>query len=123
MTPAPEQGIDLARSYARLSRMLRRHLLGFCLILLFALGQHGATVHEISHLADLVPSSQQQDQAPHAPVCDKCLSYGKLSAGLVIDYFAPPQLDTGFAFDSCAVIGCACSTPSAYRARAPPRLA
>ena len=104
--------------------MLRRYLLSFSLVLLFALGQHGAAVHEISHLADLAPTSQQQqDKAPHSPVCDKCLSYGKLSAGLNVDYFAPPLLAADFAFDSCAVIGRACSAPSAYRARAPPRLA
>lgn len=104
--------------------MLRRYLLSFSLVLLFALGQHGAAVHEISHLADLAPTSQQQqDKAPHSPVCDKCLSYGKLSAGLGVDYFTPPLLAADFAFNSCAVTGRTCPTLSAYRARAPPRLA
>ena len=103
--------------------MLRRHLLSFCLALLFVLGQHGAAVHEISHAEDLASTSQQQDQAPHSPVCDQCLSYGKLSAGLGVDYFTPPLLDADFAFDSCIVLGRACPTLSAYHARAPPRFA
>ena len=103
--------------------MLRRYLLSFCLVLLFALGQHGAAVHEISHLADLAPTSQQQDKAPHSPVCDKCLSYGKLSVGLGVDYFAPPLLVADFTFYPCAVNGRDHSASFVYLARAPPRLA
>ena len=81
--------------------MLRRYLLSFCLVLLFALGQHGAAVHEISHLADLAPTSQQQDKAPHSPVCDKC----------------------DFTLYPCAVNGRDHFASSVYLARAPPRLA
>lgn len=103
--------------------MLRRLILTFTLALVFGLGSMGAAVHEISHYADLSPTSQKQDQTPHSPVCDQCLSYSNLANALGVSYFIPPTLAADFetalfnarSHDSPAL------TP--YSARAPPKLA
>ncbi len=103
--------------------MLRRLILTFALTLVFGLGQMGATVHEISHYADLNPASQKQDQAPHSPVCDQCLSYSNLANALGVSCFTPPALTAGFepALFSTSSHDSLILTP--YSARAPPQLA
>ncbi|MFA6178004.1 MAG: hypothetical protein WC696_00145 [Candidatus Methylopumilus sp.] len=100
--------------------MLRRLILSFSLIFLFALGQQGAVLHEISHYADINPSSQQQDKAPHSSVCDKCLSYGELASALSVSYFAPPILTAGYELTAFSSSNHPSNTLLSYLARAPP---
>ncbi|HEX5538154.1 MAG TPA: hypothetical protein VFX01_00070 [Methylophilaceae bacterium] len=104
--------------------MFRRLTLSFALILLFAFGQQGAAVHEISHYANLVPGSQQQDKAPHgSSVCDKCLVYGSLASAIHVTYFSPALLANQFDVTQFQVIAPRVATTDAYLARAPPILA
>ncbi len=105
--------------------MLRRLVLTLALALVFGLGQMGAAMHEISHYANLNPSSQKQkqDQTPHSEVCGQCLSYSNLANALSVSYFIPLTRTVGF---EAAFF----NTPShhspaltSYSARAPPYLA
>jgi len=112
----------LSFSSVTIRLMLRRFILSFALAVLFALGQQGAAMHEISHYADLAPSSQQ-DKAPHSPVCDQCLSYGKVVSALGVAYFAPLVLTTGFEPQFYRLNQHHSPSLAAYAARAPPQLA
>ncbi|MEO8417962.1 MAG: hypothetical protein ABI475_04470 [Methylophilaceae bacterium] len=103
--------------------MLRRVILTFALALLFALGQQGAMVHEISHYADLAPLSQQQDKAPHSPVCDKCLVYGELAHALSVSHFTPLLPATAYEHVQYTAAQQFDLPLYAYSARAPPVLA
>ena len=78
--------------------MLRRLFLILTLALLFGLGQQGAAVHAISHLADAQGESQPDKKAPHLSFCDKCVVYASLGHALgtqhlvfaaPADHFAP----------------------------------
>jgi hypothetical protein len=100
--------------------MLRRLILSFALIALFALGQQGAVLHEISHYNELTANSQQQDKAPHSSVCAKCLSYGELASALGVHYFAPPVLTADFELIDYAGSNHYSPSLPAYSARAPP---
>ena len=103
--------------------MLRRLILAFTLALVFGLGQMGAAVHELSHYADLNLTSQKQDQAPHSPVCDQCLSYSNLANALGVSYFTPPTLAAGFESALFSASSHDSPTLAPYSARAPPLLA
>lgn len=103
--------------------MLRRLILSFALAVLFALGQQGAAVHEISHYADLAPSQQQQDKAPHTSACDQCLSYGKLSSAMAIGTIDSLVLAGDFALHASPQHNHDSLTRLPYAARAPPRFA
>lgn len=103
--------------------MLSRFILSFTLALLFALGQQGAALHEISHYADFAPASQQQDKAPHSPVCDKCLSYGELAHALTAHVFSLPFAPTSFEAAIYSDGSHFSSSSRPYAARAPPRFA
>ena len=103
--------------------MLRRLILSFALAVLFALGQQGAAMHEISHYAELAPSQQQQDKAPHTSACDQCLSYGKLTSAVAVASFLPLALTGDFALHAIEHASHDNLTRPPYAARAPPRLA
>jgi hypothetical protein len=103
--------------------MLRRLILSFALAVLFAFGQQGAAVHEISHYADLAPSQQQQDKAPHTSACDQCLSYGKLANALGLNSFQPLAITGDFALHAIEHASHQSLTQLHYAARAPPSFA
>jgi hypothetical protein len=102
--------------------MLRRLILSFALAVMFAFGQQGAAMHEISHFADLAPS-QQQDKAPHTSACDQCLSYGKLVSALAVSGFHAPAISGDFALHATEHTSHDRLTQRYYAARAPPFLA
>lgn len=103
--------------------MLHRLIITFALTFLLGFSQQSALLHEISHLADNSPFSDQQDQAPqHALNCDHCLGFNQLAGSIPSTYH--------FKFSATAnnepVIN---ATPDyylhialAYSARAPPSL-
>jgi hypothetical protein len=101
--------------------MLRRLFMILTLSLLFALGQQGAAMHAVSHLAD-VQEQQKSDKSHTNAACDQCLTYAKLSSALGSSGFAPlpvalstPDYDrSGRSAES--------SPLHAYGARAPPYL-
>jgi len=103
--------------------MLRRLILTFALAFMFGLGQQGAAVHEISHYADVNPSSQQQDKAPHSPLCEKCLSYSGMASALGASHYTPPTLASSFELFTYHSSNHHSPTLAAYSARAPPVLA
>ena len=102
--------------------MLRRYLLSFSLVLLFAFGQQGAAIHEISHYADLASASQQQqDKSPaHISFCDKCLVYGELASAINVAYFSPALLSQQFETAHYHAVSHRNPAHHAYSARAPP---
>lgn len=68
---------------------MNRRLFFFALLaaLLF-FGQQGAAVHAISHLAESLPGQSQQDQnLPHSPACDKCVVYAGVGSALATASF------------------------------------
>jgi hypothetical protein len=63
--------------------MLHKLLLACALTFLLGFSQQSALLHEISHLADLDPQSQQQDQTPqHSANCEHCLSISHFAGTL-----------------------------------------
>lgn len=67
--------------------MLHRLILTFALAFLLGFSQQSALLHEISHLADINPLSEQQDQAPqHAANCDHCLSFNHFAGSIPSSY-------------------------------------
>lgn len=62
--------------------MLKRTFMTFLLPLLFLFAQHGAVTHEISHYSEQAPLTQQKQQTPHSPICDKCVAYGEMASAL-----------------------------------------
>jgi len=109
--------------------MLRKYFFSFALAFLFALGQQGALVHEISHVADYSPGglsadlatkSNQQDKAPHSPVCDKCLGYAQLAGTMASSPLVLPVSPTGFLQFSHDSTSHHSLSPTSYSARAPP---
>lgn len=100
--------------------MFRRLILTLTLAFLFGLSQQGVIAHQISHLDDLAPLSQQQDQTAHS-VCDQCLSHSGLAYALGVDHFAFALSKTGFEQTGYQVADHSRLTPSSYQARAPPQ--
>ena len=63
--------------------MMRRLLLIVSLAMLFGLGQQGAAVHAISHLADQRQESQQHNKKSHQlSFCDQCAAYANLGSAI-----------------------------------------
>jgi hypothetical protein len=102
--------------------MLKRTFINYVLPLLFLFAQHGAVTHEISHYSEPAPLTQQKQQTPHSPICDKCVSYGEMAGALGTPSFHIPVLPTaaiqvdGYQhFNSHHVV-------VSYQARAPPTI-
>lgn len=100
--------------------MLRRLILTLTLAFLFGLGQQGALVHQLSHLDDLAPASQQQDKSAHS-VCDECLSYSGLAHALGTSQFRPFLADHSFELPVYLQAQLSNRTLPTYQARAPPQ--
>jgi hypothetical protein len=100
--------------------MLRRLILTLTLAFLFGLGQQGALVHQLSHVDDLAPASQQQDKSAHS-VCDQCLAYSTLAHALANPYFSPPLAESLFALFAEQESHAFRLTHVSYQARAPPQ--
>ena len=66
--------------------MLRRLFLVLTLVTAFALGQQGAAVHAISHIADEQEQSQQQKHLPHSQSCEKCAAYAQLGSAVGVEH-------------------------------------
>jgi hypothetical protein len=101
------------------------HKMLFTLTLTFLLGfaQQSALLHATSHLADLHPDSQQQDQAPaHTAACDQCLSIshgnGAIGGGFIFMLEKTAQATPADIASSHIQYRFA----QLYSARAPPRL-
>jgi hypothetical protein len=100
--------------------MFQRIFVSLSLILMFAIAQTGAVLHEISHYADITAPVKQQDKAPHSAICDKCISYGELAHALDSSFSAQPIivavhvefLSPSYAYTQTLL--------PAYAARAPP---
>ena len=74
--------------------MLKRTFMTFLLPLLFLFAQHGAVTHEISHYSEQAPLTQQKQQTPHSPICDKCVAYGEMAGALDAPSFNIPVIPT-----------------------------
>lgn len=74
--------------------MLKRTFMTFLLPLLFLFAQHGAVTHEISHYSEQAPLTQQKQQTPHSPICDKCVAYGEMASALDAPSFHIPVIPT-----------------------------
>ena len=102
--------------------MLKRTFMTFLLPLLFLFAQHGAVTHEISHYSEPAPLTQQKQQTPHSPICDKCVSYGEMAGALGTPSFHISVLPTaaiqvdGYAFTQSRHV------VVSYQARAPPTI-
>ncbi len=103
--------------------MLRRLFLTLTLALLFGLGQQGALVHAVGHLADLQQHDRQQDKSHHNSVCDKCVVYAELGSAVGSASFDLPTASSS----PVSILTCTLRSRSIlhqpYTARAPPLLA
>jgi hypothetical protein len=111
--------LGINRFSARIRAMFRRFFLSLTLVLLFALGQQGAAVHAVSHLADY---QQQDDKTHQSSACDQCLTYAKLSSALGSSGFAAPPVVLSTTEYHAAGRSAESSPLRAYGARAPPYL-
>lgn len=97
--------------------MLRRAFLVLTLALLFGLGQQGAVMHALTHLADV--QEQQPDKKHNAP-CEQCVTYAKLANAVPSAAFTAPALPVSHG----SLVEVHASTQPlhlfAYPARAPP---
>ena len=100
--------------------MLRRLILTLTLAFLFGLGQQGVIAHQISHLDDLAPLSQQQDQTAHS-VCDQCLAHSALAHALGGSYLSFAISRPEFIPSEHQAVNHSRLALSSYQARAPPR--
>lgn len=101
--------------------MLRRFFLTLSLILLFGLGQQGAAVHALSHVADWQGAPQQEDKGtPHNPVCDKCLAYAELAGAVGAGSPFLPAADVRHVLVDHHRYAAESFALHAYSARAPP---
>jgi hypothetical protein len=100
--------------------MLKRIFVSLSLILMFAIAQTGAVLHEISHYTDIKAPVKQQDKAPHSPICDKCVSYGELAHALDSNFSAPPVIVAVHVVFVSPSYAYTQTLFQAYAARAPP---
>jgi len=103
--------------------MLRRVFLVLTLALLFGLGQQGAAVHAISHLADWQQNQQQPDKGQHETTCDKCVTYAQLGSAVGSQHFALPTPQHSYHRHAPRAMRAGFSSSYSYSARAPPTLA
>lgn len=97
--------------------MLLRH---FLLVLLFLLSQAGALAHGIGHHSDY--AHHDHDGPEHEPVCELCLAFAPLGAGMagVPPAWSPPEPAP---FVDAAVPASQLSAfQPTYLSRGPPRL-
>lgn len=99
--------------------MFSRLFLTLSLVLLFALGQQGAAMHAVTHLA----ADQQQDKSGHGTVCDQCVTYAKLGHALQGKPYAPPVVEQRHVAPPQAAVVAITVHSAFYAARAPPALA
>lgn len=103
--------------------MLHRLALIFALTFLLGFGQQSALLHEISHLADLDPLSQQQDQtAQHAANCEHCLSVSHFAGTITSSFHFDFTLQSNEAQATSAHWQHTPAFSQLYAARAPPFL-
>jgi hypothetical protein len=63
------------------------------LILLLLFAQQAAYAHAISHLGKEAPA---KEQLAHSKLCDKCVSFEKISGVLHVDYVFSPRTVAAF---------------------------
>lgn len=101
--------------------MIRRYFVYFSFALLFALSQHAAVTHEISHIADVQHSSQKQDKTTHSGFCEKCMSYGELAHSIGSSTFNITLSELTFGLNHTHPTHHSDPFLTAYNARAPPQ--
>ncbi len=100
--------------------MFSRIFLHFAVALLLLLGQQGASLHALSHLAEALGGTAQEKHLPHSPACEKCAAYAQTDAalpGTVLDLPAR-SLDAAAPLPSGTSVLATPGTP--YATRAPP---
>lgn len=120
--------------------MLHRLILTLSLIVSFGFAQIGAITHELSHYADATALGQQQSltqqnpdaqsfnknnknpQAPHNPVCEKCVSYAELGHVISGSHIALVTVVASHLFINSDRTTLSLLKPRNYSARAPPAL-
>jgi hypothetical protein len=102
--------------------MLKRTCMIFLLPLLFLFAQHGAVTHEISHYSERAPLTQQKQQTPHSPICDKCVAYGEMANALNANSFVAPIISVGLISAEAKYSTYHYQITACYQARAPPTL-
>ncbi|HQR50455.1 MAG TPA: hypothetical protein PKW44_02315 [Methylophilaceae bacterium] len=103
--------------------MMRRIFLVFTLALLFGLGQQGAAVHAVSHLADWQQSQQQPDKGQHKSTCDKCVAYAQLGGAVGSQHVLLLAPEHSYHRHTPRAVHAGFSSSHPYSARAPPSLA
>jgi hypothetical protein len=103
--------------------MLPRTMLHIWLAFLLLFAQQGAVLHALSHLPGPFPAQSQPDkQLPHSQVCDKCVVYGQLGAGVAATPLVIFGQHAAVALVAALFAIHFASPLRAYFSRAPPRL-
>jgi hypothetical protein len=97
--------------------MKLRHILTSLLVLLLLSAQQAAYAHAISHLGKEPPA---KEQLPHSKLCDKCLSFEKISGAAPTSSAAPVALELVFTQPRHAAYFFIARTVAAFHSRAPP---
>lgn len=105
--------------------MLKKYVIHFALVFLFAFTQMGVATHEISHISDKSQHSQQdpksQAKQSVAEQCAQCLHYAKVASGLALSAFEIPVIGNHPVGICGHIPDFQSATVSAYSARAPPQ--
>jgi hypothetical protein len=106
--------------------MFKRLSIHIALVFLFAFAQIGAVTHENSHVKDLVSHSQQdsskQDKNTNSEQCAQCISFAKITGGLLAQTFVFTALQASFVASTPLSNQLSSQHRTAYAARAPPTL-
>lgn len=106
---------------ANIATMLHRFFVHLSLVILFAMTQMGVATHEISHYADLVKQSQQDQNTPNHQ-CEQCLSHAGVANGLKPHIFVF-NVEHSVSIISIKLANHFSSTSfHSYSARAPPQI-
>jgi hypothetical protein len=106
--------------------MLQRLFINLTLILLFALTQIGVATHEISHITNSTKHSQNDESSQQkntaAEQCAQCISYAKISSGLLPATLTAPINQINLASTLSQHVSFQQYSPNPYAARAPPQI-
>ena len=106
-------------SYVIFDAVIKRLVLNFALIFLFAFAQIGAVTHAISHVDDYAKHNQQGKNS-HSEQCGQCLSFAKIGGGIATQGFVLPNLSASFMASVNHQTSHSSQLRTVYAARAPP---
>lgn len=101
---------------------MRKLFSGILLSVFVLLAQHGAVLHELSHLSATASQADEDAEHPGTVVaCAACLALSQVGSGTPVDATPPPlRCDLAFEAHACATLPEETPTLVPPRSRGPP---